>query len=228
MKRRITVLGKICRIRSMILIVCLIIGVSATLTASVVLMVMPQDGLQADVTGSAKVEVYGSLIEKLPDGIVKNIAQSIQEGSTKIRINSNDVSGITETENGIVLDASGDISHLTFRRIGLSLLMVSFIIGLLIYLFIMLRKLMREFEICDSPFSNGVVKAMTGFAISLIPYTVLKPALTKLAGSFITSGNFDIDFSLDLSMAFAALVIILLIFIFKYGASLQKESDETL
>ena len=228
MKRRINVKGKICRIISMILIVCLMIGAAASLTTSLVLIVMPQSGLQADVTGSAKVEIYGDLIDKLPDGVIKNIAESIQKGSTKLKINSNEVSGITETEDGIVLDASGDISHLTFRRLGLSLLMVSLIAGLLIYVFIMLRRLMREFETCESPFSDRVVKAMTGFAISLIPYTVLKPALTKLATSFLTAGNVEVDFSLDLSMAFSALVIILLIFIFKYGASLQKEADETL
>lgn len=228
MKRRINVLGKICRIISMIIIVCLMIGASASLITSLALIIMPQDGLQADVTGSAKVEVYGKLIEKIPDGVLKNIAKSIQEGSTKIRINSNKVNELTETEDGIVLDADGELMHLTFRKLGLALLMASLIIGLLIYVFIMLRRLMKEFETCDSPFSDGVVRSMTGFAISLIPYTVLKPMLSKMATSLLTSGNVEVDFSLDLSMAFSALVIILLIFIFKYGASLQKESDETL
>ena len=78
MKRRINVLGKICRIISMIIIVFLIIGASASLIASVTLMVIPQNGLQADVSGSAKVEIYGDLIDKLPDGMLKNIAKSIQ------------------------------------------------------------------------------------------------------------------------------------------------------
>ncbi|MBR6922585.1 MAG: hypothetical protein IKH51_10350 [Clostridia bacterium] len=228
MKRRINVLGKICRIISMIIIVFLIIGASASLIASVTLMVIPQNGLQADVSGSAKVEIYGDLIDKLPDGMLKNIAKSIQEGAVNFSINSNSVNGLTQSGDTVTLDASGDVTHLTFRKIGMSLLFSSMTIGLLIYVFIMLRKLMREFEICDSPFSDGVVKAMTGFAISLIPYTVLKPAFSKLAGSLLTSGNLNVDFSLDLTMAFFALVIILLIFIFKYGASLQKESDETL
>ena len=228
MKRKINVIGKICRIISMVIIVLLMIGAAASLITSVVLIVIPQDGLQADVSGTAKVEVYGQLIDKLPDGVIKDIAQGIQDGTAKININSNRVNGITQSENGIVMDASGEIMHLTFRRIGFALLASSVVIGLLIYVFIMLRRLMKEFEKCDSPFSDGVIKAMTGFAISLIPYTVLKPMLTKLSGSFLTSGNINIDFSLDLSMAFSALVIILLIFIFKYGASLQKESDETL
>lgn len=228
MKRKINVIGKICRIISMVIIVLLMIGAAASLTTSLVLIVIPQDSLQVDVSGTAKVEMYGDLINKLPEGAMESIAQSIQKGSMKININSNSVSKITQSDDGIVLDASGEVMHFTYRRLGLGLLMVSLIIGLLIYVFIMLRKLMREFEICDSPFSGGVVKAMTGFAISLIPYTVLKPMLTKLSGSFLTSGNINIDFSLDLSMAFSALVIILLIFIFKYGASLQKEADETL
>ena len=46
----------------MILIVCLMIGASATLTASIALMVMPQDGLQADVSLEA-LEIKG--LEKL-------------------------------------------------------------------------------------------------------------------------------------------------------------------
>lgn len=228
MKRRINVIGKICRIISMIMIVCLMIGATVSLIASVVLIVMPQDGLQADVTGSAKVEVYGSLADKIPDDVIKSIAESIQEGTAKLKINSNKVNNITQSDDGLTLDADGEVLHITFRRLGISLLLVSVIAGCLIYLFIMLNKLMKEFEVCDSPFCDGVVKAMTGFAISLIPYTVLKPSLLKIAGSVLTAASVNIDFSLDLSMAFSALVIILLIFIFKYGASLQKESDETL
>lgn len=228
MKRKINVLGKICRIISMVLIVLLIIGASASLTASVVLMVIPQNSLQADVSGTAKVEIYGDMIDKMPEGTLKNIAQSIQEGALNLTINSNRVNGITQSDDSVVLDASGNIMHLTFRKIGVSLLFSSVTIGLLIYVFIMLRRLMRELEICNSPFDNNVIKAMTGFAISIIPYAVLKPTLSKLAGSLLTSGSFNINFTLDLSMVFTALVIILLIFIFKYGASLQKESDETL
>ena len=116
MKRKINVIGKICRIISMVIIVLLMIGASASLISSIVLIVIPQNGMQADVTGAAKVEVYGDIIDSLPTGTFNDIAQSIREGSTKLKINSNKVTDITQTENGIVLDASGEVLHLTFRR----------------------------------------------------------------------------------------------------------------
>ena len=93
----------------------------------------------------------------------------------------------------------------------------------------MLEKLMKELSVSDTPFTDGVVKRMTGFAFSLIPYAVLKPALTSLANSLIMRSNgFNFSYNIDLTTVFAALVIILLILIFKYGVKLQQQADETL
>ena len=69
MKRKINVLGKVCRILSIIMTVLLIIGASAMLITSAVLIALPQDSLHVDVDGSAKVEVYGDLIDMIPEDL---------------------------------------------------------------------------------------------------------------------------------------------------------------
>ncbi|MBQ7475100.1 MAG: DUF2975 domain-containing protein [Clostridia bacterium] len=226
--RKIKVIGKICRILSSIMAVLMIIGTSMLVLAGIVLIAIPQESIAADVEGSADVTVYGDWVDKMTDKDFEKISEKVEEGSFSLRIRANKVNGIEREGNSVVLHAEGGAMHLSLRKIGFALLCYALIPGALIAVFITLRKLMRALETEESPFSDKVVKKMTGFAISLIPYALLKPTFGKLGTMLMTSGDFDIHFGVDLSTAFAALVIILIIMIFKYGAAIQKESDETL
>ncbi len=221
--RKIKVIGKICRILSSIMAVLMIIGTSMLVLTGIVLIAIPQESIAADVEGSADVTVYGDWVGKMTDKDFEKISEKVEEGSFSLKVN-----GIEREGNSVVLHAEGGAMHLSLRKIGFALLCYALIPGALIAVFITLRKLMRALETEESPFSDKVVKKMTGFAISLIPYALLKPTFGKLGTMLMTSGDFDIHFGVDLSTAFAALVIILIIMIFKYGAAIQKESDETL
>ena len=228
-KRKINVIGKICRIIATILTVLTAVGAGSLLTTGVVLAVIPDNLVAVDMTAKANVAVYGKLIEQIPDSEMQNFVSQINDGSVDININGKSAVSASSDGNSIIVDTGDQFVYITTRRVGFMLIVYSVIAGSLVYVFVMLRKLMRELEICESPFCDGVVKGMTGFAISLIPYAVLNPTLRSVATSLLAARNFDISIgNADFPTIFAVLIIILLIMIFKYGASLQKESDETL
>ena len=228
MKRKINVIGKVCRILATILMVLSCIAAGALLTCGVVLVALPQDGVSADVTGTARIEVYGGWIDSVSEEDIKEYNRTIEDGTTKLEIAGNRAARVEKEGDAIVISAAATEGQFTLRRLGLALLVGALGAGALIYVFLMLSKLMKELSTCDSPFTDGVVKRMTGFAVSLIPYAVIKPTVTSIAGALFASGDLEIGLNFDLGTLFTALVVFLLITIFKYGVSLQKEADQTL
>ena len=86
--------------------------------------------------------------------------------------------------------------------------------------------LFRAFAKCESPFDKLIITRMRLFAFSLLPWVTFSSIQSYLLAKFL--GNANINFSVNLAVIFTILVIFALTYIFKYGAVLQKESDETL
>ena len=95
-----------------------------------------------------------------------------------------------------------------------------------IVVLVFIEKLCKSFQKCESPFEDEVLLNLKNFSISMIPWAIVSTLGGEIA-TLMTDG--DVVFGgIDLTYVFIALVIIGLTFIFKYGAMLQKESDETL
>ena len=75
------------------------------------------------------------------------------------------------------------------------------------------RNFFASLEKCSSPFEENVLNQMKKFSLSLIPWVLF---------------NFIIYGPLNLTLLIIILIVFLITSIFKYGAELQKESDETL
>lgn len=227
-KRKINVIGKICWILATVFTVLMIIGAAGLLLTGIALVAVPDRAIAAETSGNAEVVLSGEWIEKIAPEDVEEFSKQVKEGSVDLSLNAGKVQGAEKIGDTIVLQAGGALGNFTLRRVGVMLLVYSTIPGCLIYVGFALKGMMKELEKCESPFSDGVVKGMTRFAISLIPYAVIHTSASSIGKDILTSGGFDFDFSLDLTVVFAALVVVLLILIFKYGVALQKESDETL
>lgn len=72
-------------------------------------------------------------------------------------------------------------------------------------------KFAKALELCESPFEENVLKTMKNFGFSLIPMGLV----------YISDGG------INLTAIVLIIAIIIFTYIFKYGAELQKESDET-
>ena len=228
LNKRINTIGKVCRILSVVFLVLMIIATAGLLTAGTVLSLVPQDLVRAELKAGAEIEVTGSAVKDMSDDEAEQIAKSVNDGALKLEGGTLNVKTRTNGGDSIVIATESEKIGFSLRRVGLSLLPLSLLTGSLIVAFIFLGKLMKELETCASPFTESVVKAMSAFAFSLIPFAAIRTFATSLSSSILLSGNFDVGFGVDLSTAFAVLVILLLVTVFKYGVKLQKESDETL
>lgn len=89
------------------------------------------------------------------------------------------------------------------------------------------KKFCSLFSVCETPFTEEVIETMRKLSVALIPlavYYVIEDSVLQT----ILKGRLILSDQIDLTAVACILLIFLLISIFRYGAMLQKESDETL
>ena len=225
---RINKIGKVCRIISIVLMSLMIAGTALLLVGGIVLTALPTDILSVDVHGQAEVEISGRIADNVSEDQAKRIAEKVYDNSWSLSFEGEKVKDQQTGSDVILLHANGSLTQFNLRRVGVALIVSSLITGSLIAVFLMLSKLMKALALCTSPFSDEVARRMTNFAISLFPFSLIKPIASSIASSYLLTGRGLFQFGVDLTTVFTALVILLLVSIFKYGAKLQRESDETL
>lgn len=219
-KRKINVFGKVAKIITMIIIVCLLVAEGFMLVGGIIAACVPKDSVTVDGAGTIDVNVNTEYFG-LDGGQFY-----VNTGSGRIALGEISTGSLdVKNENGN-MNVNGDFKQLHFDLSdGLLMLVYGMVyVAAIVVALFFFRALMKQFMVCDSPFSEGVVKKMRAFAIALIPCTaavlMMKSAISAtLSGSF----NFDIDL---ISVAFVVIIFILTM-IFKYGTELQKEHDET-
>lgn len=224
--------GKIGRIICLVLSIIIAIGAAFTLLAAVFFAVMPKDFLKVDISTNVEASInmdkfFGNLSGEDYSRIQDSIASS---GNASINVyGATQADADVTLDNNSVLHVNTDVQTNSFtwaRLVPFMFLAVTILIFAYISMFFAMR-LFKAFSTCSSPFDEAVIKKMNAFAFSLIPWTVLNSVTSAMASSLATSGA-SVNISINFTMIFVVLVIFGLSFIFKYGAVLQRESDETL
>lgn len=218
-KSKINTFGKVAKILTMIAIVCMLVVEGFLLVGGVITAVVPNDSVTVDVGSNTKInfdtnyfgmdgEQYYFNIgdEKLYIGQFSTDGYEIKNENGSFNLNTNNQSRHYDMNTALWL--------IVCEAIALSAVIVA------LYFF---KSLMKQFMICDTPFSDGIVKKMRAFAIALIPCMAVYHAVNSVKNSIL--GN-EGDSGLILSAVFV-LVIFVLTMIFKYGAELRKEHDDT-
>ncbi len=218
--RKINTLGKVSRILLIIMRIALIVGIVACLIISVAFLTVPKtDVITADGTVSAQIKVD---CEQLPPffsddmlGIDENDIDFDAFGTgIKWLVEENEIDG------DLIYDINGELdidnSSAVISGISATMAVSAVLCAVMLVVVIFGGKLAKALEVCNSPFEENVLKAMRNFAFSLIPVAVLE---------ILWNGIMSL---ISLTTAFIVIVVIMFAFIFKYGAELQKESDETL
>ena len=219
-KRKINIFGKVAKIITMIVIVFLLVAEGFMLVGGIIVAAVPKDSVTVDAAGKLDANVDTAYFGLDGEQFYVNT------GSSRIALGEISTGNLdVKNENG-KLNVSGDFKNLHFDLNDALLLIVYgmiYVASIVVALFFF-RALMKEFMVCDSPFSDGVVRKMRNFAIALIPcVAVVQIMKSAISGVTSQSFSFDIDF---ISVAFV-LIIFVLTMVFKYGAELQKEHDET-
>ncbi|MGN0658025.1 MAG: DUF2975 domain-containing protein [Emergencia sp.] len=245
--KRINKFGRVGKIVTVVLIVIMLIGTAAAAAGSVFLSRLPEDAVSVKVAGRAEIRADENFFQKyfglftdgfsystdelseedlendmtaLPDEGRVDMKMSVNGAEfSKAVMRSEDGKKILEAETG---EYEYRIKDLIIVLVSAILLMLSAAAALFF-----LRKLFACIETCETPFSEDIVKALQRFTVSLVPVAVISSAAETLSNSLLIPGA-GLDIKLDGGMIIACIVAFCLGTVFRYGAQLQKESDETL
>ena len=222
-KKKINTIGTIGKIISIVAIVLMFCAGVAVTSSAVAIAALPSDAVSANVSADVDVAfsdvIFGALKEKTVEKINAD-PQTVHDafsGIATVTAEGTDDATVIHVHSDQFLIRSGD-------AIPFLLLALVDIAGIIVCLFFF-KSLMSEFRQCDSPFSDGVVRKMRNFAISLLPAAVAS-SVSDTIFTYYFSVNHSLSMSLNLAPVVAALVIFVLVMIFNYGVALQKESDE--
>ncbi len=228
---KINRMGKAGRIIAMIFRIVMIVGLVVITATAATVYVLPKDFVKISVKGDAIVSVdLDSLGVEFSDEIVQRMADSMSEGHLELNgVIYGEVNG-TQTDSGFSISAESETVLLTLRDMGGALIAAIISCASALVVFIFVGKLFKAFEVCASPFEEGVLKAMKNFGYSLV-FLVIGSVFADVAQGIVTNvfaGGADMTIHIDFDIILIALTIFGLTYIFRYGAILQQESDETI
>ncbi|MBR7082038.1 MAG: DUF2975 domain-containing protein [Oscillospiraceae bacterium] len=134
---------------------------------------------------------------------------------------------IKASETQITMRGEGDVYYMDLHSVSYMLipLLISLISTIVCLAFA--TRLCRAFQLCETPFDDIIIRRLRQLAYSLIPLAVLSSLADGTTRSLF-AGQMHLSFNINVGMVIAVLLIFLLVSVFKYGAELQRESDETL
>ena len=219
-KRKINIFGKVAKIITTIIIVMLLVAEGFMLTGGIIVAAVPKDSVTVDAAVNADVKVNTGYFG-FDGGDVY-----VKAGDAKVVIGNVSTDEVTVTGKDGIMNVNAGVKDLHFDLNSALLLIVFGMISVasMVVALYFFKALMKEFMVCDSPFSEGIVQKMRNFAIALIPCMVVVQGMkAAMEGVFSDSFTFDVDF---VSVAFVFIIFVLTM-IFKYGTELQKEHDDT-
>ena len=240
--KKINTIGKISYILSVIAKCIAIVGLVVSLLGMILCFTTFADKIKIGMTAQMDVEmdctgldVDYEVLEELDDDDMIIKQESVKIGNSEVgTIVGIDISdkdykfGKIEIKDDILVgEFESEEVLLTAKDMGIALLLISLGLVMTIVTISFVQTLCKEFRDCATPFDNKVIKKMQNLAISLIPWTVITSIIDSSVDSFM-QGGLQLSFNIDLVAALAVLIVFVLVSIFKYGAMLQKESDETL
>ena len=239
--RKVNQFGKIGNIIIKVMLVLIIIITIVIAGAAVFLSNVPEDAAVVSVTGNAKISVDDKYFEMIWNHLSEEASYTSSDEPTsflpledenmqvKFSLYNQDFTSaaIRSEDNQKTIEATTDtFTYQLGDFVAVLICSVVFLASVIVSLF-MLRKLFKEFAKCESPFSENIVKKMHFFSISLIPLAVFSSVSETIAGSFLNPEQ-NVSVCVQWGVIIAFVVAFCMGTVFKYGAQLQRESDETL
>ncbi len=162
------------------------------------------------------------------DEINKSIENGMLDGSIKVNGQDFGKAEIGVQNDSIIVNANGQYNSFSLKKL-IPIILIAAINTVCAFITLMfIGFLCKAFKNCQSPFEENVTKAMRNLAFALIPWSVMSSLSNSISTSFIMNGKYSFNLHVDITVVVTILIIFGLTYVFKYGAVLQKESDETL
>ena len=215
--KKIQTIGKISKIVALVVCVLAFVATGFALIGATVCASIPESWLSVSGQVNGTVEIGSSLsvwkeaLERLGGAGEGSFGTwSVEGGKLFVSLRSPDFENIPLTKMAAVA-----LTAAAFRLAfyGVILLFVS--------------KFARALEKNSTPFCDACIKYLKITAFVLLGWAVVgETTLQVVCGMFF--GKFRLGVSVNGGMILISLVFLLLAYIFQYGATLQREADETL
>ena len=226
---KINSIGKAGRILSKIAMIALMIGCIAVIVSGIMFLAIPKEDFVFKMNNDATLTV--NMDSKMVGALTsaKQDAESLPQGSTSINGVNYSFEDVTFEQDGKIANfkLQGDGATITSGRIAAICFVAAVFMAINALLFFYVGKLCKSLETCNTPFEEDIIKGMKNCAWVLIPWCVLGGAFESFMATAFTS-NIRTGFNVDIPTVIVILLLFGLAYVFKYGAVLQRESDETL
>lgn len=251
-KKKVNTIGLVGKIISIILIVVMSLACLGSLLGAIVIAVLPKDAITVDFNVDTGVTIgkslFGSALDEIPDNITFEMPDpdsaefaEFQEAFAQMKqlhIDLNDLR-MEKTPEGLKMQIGMTGFRMKLQEFSGAAFTAFVYCAALLVIMIFLLRLSNAFRKCDTPFSDLVIKRMTVFGWVLLIGSVVASVVEAIGSALIlrsigltsamnSAGIPVFSFNLRLAPIVIALVLFFLTMIFRYGAQLQKESDETL
>ncbi len=231
--KKINSMGKVAGIITLIAKVLVGVAFAACLIATIIFTVIPTNFIKISTRGVLKAEIDMSEVnyhfsDAERDAINKSIDDGMVDGSIKVNGQNFGKAEISVAKDSIFVNASGEYNTFTLKKLIPVMLIAALNIACAFVTLMFVGFLCKAFKECQSPFEDNVTKAMRNLAFALIPWAVMSSISNSISASFIMNQGYSFNMNVDLNVVVTILIIFALTYVFKYGAMLQKESDETL
>lgn len=223
--KRMNTIGKVGKIITIVVIVLAIISTIAMAGVAVVVSALPKDTISADVAAQVDVMLSDEVFKDVNDTIVKevnnNSKETIDAGVAQVDIKAESI------KDNAAIRVNADKIHLESGMLSPAIWIAVFNCIAFVVCAFFFMGLMSELSAAPSPFTEGVVKKMKFFAIAILAASIATSIANSLISLILTAGH-AYTFNFNFGSIITAVIIFVLAVVFRYGAQLQKESDETL
>lgn len=237
-KRKVNGIGLAGQIISIILVVLMAFACFGCLAGGIALLIMPKDSIListvTEMESTIGKDAMGKLFDRIPD--------DLNDVNAELSVNGTEFKDLKleKTEDALRLNGMSVRADFHVSRLASAAFSGVVYYAALLVIFILLKRLSDGFRRCETPFSDDVIRRMTAFAWTMIGGAAVMSVSESVANAMLNR-SLDLSFSLNptnmqnglqVSFSFApiliALLVLFLTMIFRYGAQLQKQSDETL
>lgn len=225
--KRIKSFGKVGFIVCVVMEVLVAVVFGFFVFCSVVASDIPENLISFSTTYMMEGRISAASDAEISESDIEAIAKTLDtSGVYLFSANTNMKTDISYEDDSFVFKCVTDGPVFSSKTLIYAYILILVAVAFTFLSFFFAGFLFRAFAKCESPFDKRIIVRMRLFAFSLLPWAAFSSIQSYLLSKLL--GYANVNFSINLTVIFTVLVIFALTYIFKYGAVLQKESDETL
>lgn len=223
--------GKVGKIITTIMMIIASVGTVTTIVSGIALLVMPSDFFELSLNTVVQLSIDTNKVdapitendqEMIEKAFNSGLPTGLNLGAVRFSMDQAEF-----VDGKLIARSEGNETNISLNSLGYAVIAAAVALILTSISLLFGRKLCKAFEKCETPFEENVIKRLEQFAISLLPWALYSSVPESIMNS-VLNNSLKMNLSINLSVIFTVLVIFALSTVFKYGAVLQRESDETL